>query len=303
MTAISRADERWPELPWEKWKDTAATLHMWTQIVGKTRMALSPFENHWWHVTLYVSARGLTTGAIPLGGQAFDIEFDFLNHRLLIRTSASDERSLALRPQSVASFYSEFLKTLESLGIHVKFSGTPAEVSDPIPFSKDEQHAAYDPEYANRFWRILLNCAAIFRRFRSGFYGKCSPVHFFWGSFDMAVTRFSGRRAPDRPGADALTREAYSHEVISAGFWPGNGGFNAPAFYAYAAPEPAGLDRALIRPSAAFYSQDMKEFLLRYDDVRAVESPEENVLAFLESTYEAAATLGKWDRSALERSS
>lgn len=301
MPVRQTANEPWPELPWDAWKDTAATLHMWTQIVGKSRLALHPWQNHWWHVTLYVSPRGLTTGTIPYGGGAFDIEFDFVDHRLLFRSSAGDGRSLALRPQSVAAFYREFVETLESMGIHVEIHAKPDEVKDPVPFAEDHQHASYDPEYAHRFWRILLSCDTVFKRFRSGFIGKCSPVHFFWGSFDLAVSRFSGRPAPERPGADLITREAYSHEVISAGFWPGNGGFNEPAFYSYTAPEPPGLDRTSIRPAAAAYNRDLKEFVLKYEDVRTGGSPEQDILAFFESTYEAGAAHAHWDRTDLER--
>jgi hypothetical protein len=301
--AIHRiANEPWPELPWHEWKDTAATLHMWTQIVGKTRLTLSPWQNHWWHVALYVSPRGLTTGTMPYDSGAFDIEFDFVDHRLLFRSSAGASRSLALRPKSVAAFYHEFLETLESMGIHIEIHAKPDEVSDPIPFAEDHQHAAYDPDYAHRFWRILLSCDTVFKRFRSGFIGKSSPVHFFWGSFDLAVSRFSGRPAPERPGADLITREAYSHEVISAGFWPGNGGFNEPAFYSYTVPDPPGLDSAPIRPGAAIYNRDLKEFVLKYEDVRTDRSPEQALLAFFESTYDAGATLSHWDRAALERS-
>lgn len=301
MSAHPYALEIWPSLPWEEWKDTAGTLHMWMQIVGKTRLALTPLVNHWWNVTLYVTPRGLSTWAIPYRGDLFEIEFDFIDHRLHIRMSSGESKSFILRPQSVAAFYGEYLALLHSLGIDVKLNPKPCEVADPIPFPEDSQHASYDKEFAGRFWRILQRSDTLFKRFRAGFQGKSSPVHFFWGSFDLAVTRFSGRPAPLRPGADAITREAYSHEVISAGFWPGNGGFGTPAFYCYAAPEPAGLAKEQIRPDRAFYSPDLKEFLLKYDDVRAADSPDEVVLAFLESSYEAGATLGAWDRSALER--
>jgi hypothetical protein len=293
--------ERWPALPWDQWKDTATTLHMWMQIVGKTRLALSPTLNHWWHVPLYVGPRGLTTSAIPYHDETFDIEFDFIEHALLIRTSLGAVQKLPLEPQSVAAFYRKYLEVLRSLGISVELYGKPAEVADPIPFAEDEQHASYDGEYANRFWRILLESAGVFQEFRSSFIGKSSPVHFFWGSFDLAVTRFSGRPAPERPGADRITREAYSHEVISAGFWPGNGGFGQPAFYCYAAPEPPGLAQQPIRPAAATYNADLKEFILKYDDVRAADSPEAVLLDFCRSTYESAADLAKWDRGSLER--
>ncbi|HJY05603.1 MAG TPA: DUF5996 family protein, partial [Bryobacteraceae bacterium] len=230
----SSAVDLWPPLPWDEWKDTASTLHMWTQIVGKTRLALTPLENHWWNVPFYVSAHGLSTSAMPYEGDLFEIEFDFVHHQLHVRVSSGAARSLALRPQSVASFYDEYTSLLRSLGIEVKIHPTPVEISDPIPFRQDNQHASYDSEYAHRFWLILSRADVLFKNFRASFLGKASPVHFFWGSFDLAVTRFSGRPAPPRPNADAITREAYSHEVISAGFWPGNGGFGAPAFYCYA---------------------------------------------------------------------
>jgi len=301
MSAHPSVLEIWPSLPWEEWKDTAGTLHMWMQIVGKTRLALTPLVNHWWNVTLYVTPRGLSTWAIPYRDDLFEIEFDFIDHRLHVRVCSGATKSLALRPQSVAVFYGEYLALLHSLGIDVKLNPKPCEVVDPIPFPEDSRHASYDKEFAARFWRILQRSDTLFKRFRAGFQGKSSPVHFFWGSFDLAVTRFSGRPAPPRPGADAITREAYSHEVISAGFWPGNGGFGTPAFYCYAAPEPAGLAKERIRPAQAFYSPDLKEFLLKYDDVRAADSPDDAVLAFLQSSYEAAATLAAWDRDALER--
>ena len=295
------AVDLWPPLPWDEWKDTASTLHMWTQIVGKTRLALTPLENHWWNVPFYVSAHGLSTSAMPYEGDLFEIEFDFVHHQLHVRVSSGAARSVALRPQSVASFYDEYTSLLRSLGIEVKIHPTPVEISDPIPFRQDNQHASYDSEYAHRFWLILSRADVLFKNFRASFLGKASPVHFFWGSFDLAVTRFSGRPAPPRPNADAITREAYSHEVISAGFWPGNGGFGAPAFYCYAAPEPAGLDRQPVLPAQAFYSQELKEFILKYDDVRAAELPDRAVMAFLQSSYEAAAILAGWDRRALER--
>jgi hypothetical protein len=274
---------------------------MWTQVVGKTRLALSAPLNHWWNVALYVSPRGLTTSIIPNGPEGFDIEFDFIDHLLIIRTSLGATTKLALRPQSVAQFYDEFLAALATLGIHVELYATPVEVSAPIPFPKDHEHASYDPEYANRFWRILLHIDPIFKEFRGRFQGKSSPVHFFWGSFDFAVTRFSGRRAPERPGADPITREAYSHEVISAGFWPGNGGFNTPAFYTYAAPEPPGLASEVISPNSASYNPDLKEFILKYDDVRTSQSPDKLLMDFLETTFAAAARLAQWDRESLER--
>lgn len=300
--AQTSASELWPALPWEEWAETATTLHMWMQIVGKTRLALTPRENHWWNVPLYVTPRGLSTWSMPYHDDLFDIEFDFIDHQLHVRVTSGETRSIALRPQSVAAFYAEYLGLLQSLGIDTKINPKPVEVADPIPFAEDDKHASYDRDYANRFWRILQPSDTIFKRFRARFLGKSSPVHFFWGSFDLAVTRFSGRPAPPRPGADAITREAYSHEVISAGFWPGNGGFGTPAFYCYAAPQPAGLENEHIGPAAAFYSNELKEFILKYDDVRGARSPEDDVLEFLQSSYEAAAKLAAWDRSALERS-
>jgi hypothetical protein len=299
-----RADsstDAWPSLPLEEWKETYATLHMWTQVVGKVRLALTPLVNHWWNVPLYVSARGLTTSAIPYKRRTFEMEFDFITHQLLFNTSDGQTRSLALSPRPVADFYSEVMQTLRDLGIEVKIWTTPVEVENPIPFEQDRQHASYDPVYANRFWRILSSANTVFEEFRSRFVGKCSPVHFFWGSFDLAVTRFSGRRAPEREGADTITREAYSHEVISHGFWPGGGALQGAAFYSYTAPEPPGLKEEIVRPSAAFYSKEMSEFLLMYDDVRRAGSPEETLTEFLESTYEAGARLAKWDRASLER--
>ncbi len=292
--------EVWPELPLEAWQDTYATLHMWTQVAGKVRLALGPNINHWWGVALYVNARGLTTSAIPYGGGNFEIQFDFIEHKVVIQTSWGTSRTLPLRAQSVANFYAGFMAALQSLGIAVKIWTTPCEVPNPVRFELDTQHCSYDPEYAQRFWRILILCDTVFTEFRAGFIGKCSPVHFFWGSFDLCVTRFSGRRAPERPGADAVTREAYSHEVISAGFWPG-AGFKGPAFYAYAAPEPAGFSTQKVQPAEAFYHPEMKEFLLMYDDVRKAASPREALMSFLRSTYDAGADLAKWDRKDLER--
>jgi len=293
--------ESWPALPLEAWQDTRDTLHMWTQIVGKVRLALSPLINHWWQVPLYVTARGLTTSAIPYRDGIFEVEFDFLSHNLIIRTREGLSRSIPLAPRSVADFYKEFMAALRSLGIDVKIWRMPVEIPNPIAFDQDVQHASYDPEYASRFWRILVLVDTIFQEFRSGFIGKNSPVHFFWGSFDLAVTRFSGRRAPKREGADSITREAYSHEVISAGFWPGGGDMKGAAFYAYAAPEPAGYAQAAVQPGKAFYHPQMKEFFLMYDDVRLDPSPRSALLAFLQSTYDAGANLAKWDRAELER--
>jgi hypothetical protein len=292
----------WPALPLKEWQDTYATLHMWTQIVGKVRLALTPPMNHWWEVPFYVNAVGLTTSAIPYEGEAFEVEFDFIHHQLFIRSTRGIEKRIALAPRSVAEFYREFMATLKSLGIEVKIWPMPVEVPNPIRFDQDTQHASYDPEYANRLWRILVAAEKIFLEFRSRFIGKCSPVHFFWGSFDLAVTRFSGRRAPERPDADRITREAYSHEVISAGWWPGSGEIHDPAFYAYAAPEPAGFADVKVRPAKAFYHPLMHEFVLMYDDVRNSASAEASVLDFLQSTYEAGANLANWDREELERS-
>jgi hypothetical protein len=274
---------------------------LWTQIVGKVRLALSPLINHWWEVPLYVDARGLTTSAIPYRGGIFEVEFDFIDHKLAILTSEGSRKTIPLAPRSVADFYKEFMAALGSLGIEVKIWTLPCELPNPIAFEKDTQHASYDPEYVTRFWRILIAVHAIFEEFRSGFIGKNSPVHFFWGSFDLAVTRFSGRRAPPREGADSITREAYSHEVISAGFWPGGGDIKGAAFYAYASPEPAGYGKAIVRPGKAFYHPQMKEFFLMYDDVRLDPSPKQALLEFLQSTYEAGANLAKWDRAELER--
>ncbi len=290
-----------PELPLDAWQATYETLHMWTQVVGKVRLALSPLVNHWWEVPLYVNARGLTSSPIPYGDGIFEVQFDLIAHTLNIQTSWGSGKSFALRPQTVADFYAEFMAALKALGIEVKIWTTPCEVPNPVPFEINTQHASYDPEYAHRFWLVLVFCDTVFKEFRSRFVGKDSPIHFFWGSFDLCVTRFSGRRAPERPDADRVTREAYSHEVISAGFWPGGGEIKGAAFYAYAAPEPTGFAQQPVRPAAAFYHSQMHEFLLMYDDVRKAASPREALLDFLQSTYEAAANLAKWDRKELER--
>lgn len=303
----------WPALPLAEWQDTYATLHMWTQIVGKIRLVQTPLVNHWWNVPLYVTARGLTTSPMPYKDRTFEIDFDFVDHQLVIKCNDGATEFIPLVPRSVADFYQEVMQRLRNLGIEVKIWSMPVEVENPIPFEQDHENASYDPEYANRFWRILVRTDKIFHQFRSRFIGKCSPVHFYWGSFDLAVTRFSGRRAPEREGADSITKEAYSHEVISHGFWPGirasgaverdssEGTINAPAFYSYTAPEPLGLSKQPIRPSQAFYTSEMKEFILLYDDVRNADSPEFVLLDFLQSTYEAGANLGAWDRAALER--
>jgi|SRR5580693_2397065 hypothetical protein len=298
---MSELVEVWPALPLEAWQDTYATLHMWTQITGKIRKTLTPLINHWWNVTLYVTARGLTTSPIPYGTRTFEIRFDFIDHKLEIETSDGLTKRLDLGPRSVADFYRELMASLHAMSIDVQIHATPDEVASPIPFAEDITHKSYDPVFAHTFWRILVSVDSIFKEFRSHFIGKCSPVHFFWGSFDLAVTRFSGRRAPERPGADFVTREGYSHECISAGFWPGGGDMKGPAFYAYASPEPAGFKTAQVRPEKAFYHGDKSEFFLMYDDVRNAASPKETLMAFLESTYGAAAGLAKWDRAALER--
>lgn len=291
----------WPDLPLDAWQETYSTLHMWTQVVGKVRLALSPLINHWWQVALYVTARGLTTSPIPYGDGNFEVQFDFIDHKLDIQTSWGAGKTLALKPQSVADFYKSFMGALASLGISVKIWTMPQEVPNPIRFELDTQHASYDPEYAHRFWQILVSCENVFREFRARFIGKCSPIHFFWGSFDLCVTRFNGKRAPERPGADPVTREAYSHEVISAGFWPGGGEIKGPAFYAYAAPEPEKLSEQKVKPAAAFYHPQLKEFLLMYDDVRNANSPRSELIAFLQSTYEAGANSARWNRKELER--
>ncbi len=298
--------EPWPALPLGEWKDTYATLHMWTQIVGKIRLAQTLWVNHSWHVTLYVTSRGLTTSPIPYGLKTFQIDFDFVDHKLVIETSDGNVRLMDLRPRTVADFYSEVMSALKSVGIDVAIHTTPNEIPDPIPFEEDTTHASYDADYANRFWRVLVQSDRVFKEFRARFIGKCSPVHFFWGSFDLAVTRFSGRTAPAHPGGvphmpDVVAREAYSHEVSSCGFWPGGGAIDYPAYYAYAYPAPEGFKDYKIKPGGAFYSNDLGEFLLPYDEVRKSKDPDSALLDFLQSTYNAAADLAKWDRPALER--
>ncbi|MCC2651036.1 MAG: hypothetical protein K0Q60_1191 [Microvirga sp.] len=297
-------DRGWPELSYPAWRDTAATLQLWTQIVGKVRLALTPWLNHGWHVPLYVSARGLTTSPVPVAREILEIEFDFIAHRLLVRTSRGDERMLPLRPQSVAAFYADLFGLLGEMGIKVSINEMPNEVQNPIPFSGDYEHASYDADAAHRFWRVLMQTDRVFKLFRSGFLGKVSPVHFFWGSFDLAVTRFSGREAPLHPGgvpglADAVTREAYSHEVSSAGFWPGSDAYPQAAFYSYAYPEPPGFRDAAI-PVGAEFDSTLGEFILRYDVLREAPDPDAMLLDFLTSTYAAAADGGRWDRAALE---
>ena len=300
-TTISDLPECWPALPLEVWNDTCATLHMWTQIVGKVRLTLTPMVNHWWNVPLYIFPRGLTTSVIPYGKRIFEVQFDFIEHVLILQTNDGLIKTLPLIPRSVADFYHEFMALLQSADIQVKIWRMPVEIPVPIPFDQDRVHASYDPKYAQRFWQILVSAERVFEEFRSRFIGKCSPVHFFWGSFDLAVTRFSGRRAPERQGADPITREAYSHEVSSVGFWSGGGDVKGPAFYSYMAPAPQGFGNYRVRPDTAFYHQQLGEFLLLYDDVRAAPSPTMALLEFCQSTYEAGARLGNWDRHALER--
>jgi hypothetical protein len=297
-------DGGWPELSYPEWRETAATLQLWTQIVGKVRLALTPWLNHGWHVPLYVSARGLTTSPMPIGREILEIEFDFIAHQLLVRTSRGDERMLPLRPQSVAAFHADLFGLLNAIGVGVSINQMPNEVPNPIRFSEDHQHASYDSDAAHRFWRVLMQADRVFKHFRSGFLGKVSPVHFFWGSFDLAVTRFSGREAPHHPGgvpglADAVTREAYSHEVSSAGFWPGSDAYPQAAFYSYAYPEPPGFRDAAI-PVGAEFDPGLGEFILRYDVLRQAPDPDAMLLDFLSSTYAAAADAGRWDRAALE---
>jgi Family of unknown function (DUF5996) len=291
----------WPELQWTQWQKTADTLHMWTQIVGKTRLALTPLQAHWWNVPLYVSARGLNTSAMPVGSEFLEIAFDFVSHELKFALSNGAALTTPLRAQSVAEFYQEYLRSLSALGINVSIHPVPVELKSPIPFAQDHEHASYDPVAAHSFWRVLMRADKVFQEFSTGFVGKISPVHFFWGSFDLAVTRFSGRAAPPREGTDAITREAYSQEVISAGFWPGNGGFGEAAFYCYAAPAPQGLEAAAIQPAAASYNAALGEFIYLYDDLRGEADPSAALRSFLESSYAAAATLAKWDRAFLER--
>jgi hypothetical protein len=291
----------WPELSWEAWAETAETLHMWMQMVGKTRLALTPLQNHWWNVPLYVTARGLGTSAMNYGDDVLDIEFDFVAHALHLRMGSGANREMKLRARTVADFYAEYRECLKALGVEVEINPTPVEVANPIRFDLDTKHASYDPEYAQRFWRVLAGTEKVLRRWGTGFLGKVSPVHFFWGSFDLAATRFSGRRAPERAGADRIQREAYSHEVISAGFWPGNGGYGKAAFYCYAAPVPEGLAGARIRPAAAGWDQGLGEFVFEYEAMRAESAPEQALMDFVESAYDAAANAARWDRAGLER--
>ena len=302
---LKAAGAEWPALPFAEWKDTYATLHMWTQIVGKIRLSHSPWINHSWHVPLYVTSRGLTTSLITSKPLSFQIDFDFVDHSLIIDTVTGDRRVLPLAARSVADFFAEVTRALAEVGIETRINTMPCEVSDPIPFEQDRAHQSYDPEYANRLWRALVQAARILNQFRAAYIGKCSPVHFFWGSFDLAVTRFSGRRAPPHPGGvpylpDWVAREAYSHEVSSCGFWPGSELLPYPAFYAYAYPEPAGYPMAKVPPHAS-YNQALHEFILPYDKVREAQAPDTLLLEFLQATYGAAADLGTWDRASLER--
>jgi hypothetical protein len=304
---MNASSDAWPELPLEAWSDTLATLHMWTQIVGKIRMVQSPWVNHSWHVPLYVTSTGLTTSPIPHGERTFQIDFDFIRHQLVIQASDGRSAGFSLEPQTVAAFYRRLMGEMAALGLPVRICRKPNEVADPVVrFDQDEIQRSFDREYVNRFWRILVQGDRILREFRARFIGKCSPVHVFWGGLDLAVTRFSGRKAPPHPGGipnlpDSVTREAYSHEVSSCGFWAGGGAVAYPAFYSYAYPAPAGFADAHVKPTEALYSADLGEFILPYDAVRRSESPDKMLLEFLQTTYEAAANLAKWDRDALER--
>jgi len=303
---MASSANHWPDIPLAAWRDTFATLHLWTQIVGKIRLAKSPWLNHSWHTTLYVTSRGLTTSPIPDDTRTFELEFNFVEHRLDIRSSDGRHDEVPLRPQSVATFYRLVTEALRRLDLDVHIARKPSEVVDPIPFAEDEEHRSYDAEYAHRFWLALVQADRVLKIFRARFTGKASPVHYFFGAGDLAVTRFSGRLAPVHPGGipnlpDWITREAYSHEVSSCGFWPGSGAIDYPAFYSYAYPAPSGFGEARVGPDGAFYSKDYGEFILPYDRVARASSPDDALLEFLQSTYEAAATLGGWDRAALER--
>jgi hypothetical protein len=300
-----RAEHAWPPLPLEAWDETRETLHRWVQIVGKIRLALTPWVNHSWHATLYVTARGLTTSLIPYGQRHVQLDFDFVEHQLVIATAEGARREVALAPKSVADFHGEVFATLAELNIEPHIHGAPNELDDAMPFRDDVIHRAYDAQDARRYWQVLLQVHRVFARFRTGYLGKVSPVHLFWGALDLAVTRFSGRRAPPHPGGiphlpDEVAREAYSHEVSSAGFWPGGHGLAEPAFYSYAYPEPPGFASARVAPAGAWYHEGLGEFVLPYEAVRTADDPEATLLAFLQSTYEAAASLGRWDRDGLE---
>ena len=305
-TSTTVAPDQWPSLPLEAWRETYATIHMWTQIAGKIRLVQTPWVNHSWHVALYLTASGLTTSPIPHGARTFEIDFDFIDHQLTIQSSDGGRGVLWLQSQSVAAFYKGLMDELDKLDLRVRIFTKPNEVADPVPFDRDDAPRAYDREYANRFWRVLVQADRVFNIFRARFIGKCSPVHFFWGGPDLALTRFSGRKAPEHPGGipnlpDWVTREAYSHEVSSCGFWAGGGNIDYPVFYSYAYPEPAGFADAPVRPDGAFYDRELGEFLLPYDRVRQSALPDETLLEFLQTTYDAAATLAHWDRNALER--
>jgi hypothetical protein len=300
--------EAWPSLPFAAWRDTRATLHLWTQVVGKIRLAQAPLVNHWWQVPLYVTARGLTTSPMPWSTRTFQIDFDFVDHRLVIAVNDGATAVLSLEPRSVADFHRELMARLASLGVPVKIWSMPVEIDGAIPFEQDTAHASYDREAANRFWRVLVQCDRVLAKFRSRFLGKVSPVHFFWGSFDLAVTRFSGRRAPPHTGTaphvgNWVMREAYSHEVSSVGFWPGDESLPMAAFYAYAYPEPPGFGRSQVHPNGAYWHEEMGEFILPYDRVREAAAPDDRLLEFCESTYAAAADLARWNRAELERGS
>lgn len=307
MNAQFSAFEYWPRLPLKEWQDTYATLHMWTQIVGKVRLKQAPHINHWWQVPLYVTPRGLTTSPMPYGRRVFEVQFDFLNHELVVHAFGEGEatQSLPLSAVAVAEFYKQFTDLLRSLNLDVRIWAMPVEVANPIPFHQDRTHAAYDPAYVRRLWTILVQSDRVFHIFRSRFIGKCSPVHFFWGGFDLAVTRFSGRRAPEHPPvpnmAQFIAIEAYSHEVSSCGFWPGGDLVREPVYYSYAYPEPEGFKNYPVRPESAFYSEELGEFLLPYEAVRRASDPDGELLAFLQSTYDAAADKGRWNRENLER--
>lgn len=303
MTVRDISIAQWPPLPLKEWQDTCATLHMYTQVVGKVRLALTPRVNHWWNVPLYVSPRGLTTSAIPYERGCFEVLFDFLHHQLRIDTSDDEEILIPLEAVPVSDFYHNVLSSLKRLGIEVRIWPMPVEVPTPIRFDHDDVHRSYDRDYVVRFWRVLMSVDNVLQAFRSRYLGKCSPVHFFWGSFDLAVTRFSGRRAPEHPGADPITREAYSHEVSSVGWWPGGGLVHDAAFYSYTAPQPDGFRTCPIRPAQAFYHPQLSEFLLMYEDVRKAPSPEAMIMDFAQSTYEGGATLGRWNREELEKAS
>lgn len=296
----------WPALPLDEWRPTYDTLHLWSQMVGKTRLALAPMQNHWWQITLHVTSRGLGGPPLPFDNRTLDLDFDFLDHTLVARTSDGATRSLKLAPKPVADFYAEYLEMLRGVGVEVRLRPVPCEMETVVPFTEDRTHASYDADAAQRCWRALAHADRVLRAFRGRFLGKCSPVHFWWGGFDLSCTRFNGRVAPPHPGGipnlpDWITREAYSHECISAGWWPGGGALNEPAFYAYAYPEPAGLPEAPARPAAAYYHRELREFILPYDAVRQAPDPDAALTEFLQSTYEAAAGLARWDRAALER--